>query len=51
METWSPRKEAFQLHSIKATPIAGGGLCEAEGAFVLCPLRETTAAIKACLNW
>ena len=42
-------KEAFQLHGIKATPIAGGGLREAEGAFVYV-LDGNEADVKACLE-
>ena len=42
-------KEAFQWHGIKATSISGGGLCEAEGAFVYV-LEGNEGAIKACLE-
>jgi hypothetical protein len=47
--TLATEKEAFQWHGIKATPIAGGGLREAEGAFVYV-LDGDEAAVKACLE-
>lgn len=42
-------KEAFRLQGIKATPIAAGGLREAEGS-VLCVLDGSEADVKACLE-
>ncbi len=42
-------KEAFQLQGIKATPVAAGGLGEAEGSH-LYVLDGSEAGVKACLE-
>jgi len=41
--------EAFQLHEVKASPIASGGLCEAEGACVFV-LEGQDKAVLDCLK-